>query len=212
MYHVNLVLRVPSATDLFDCFHEMMLRVLIETLYALDDVPILFALDGDGQGHAAQDEDRADIVIFRCSLKVWHVECGRGFLQDVFKVLGKETVETFECTEAEDPVVGQLGRSASKLAEVVGIAVKIGVSGAANGLYGATYTRARTWNNAAPSLRSTAEEIGRARSNVEKKAKNASISFLSPSDIEIRSTPDWMPTSCGCRESWPPRNLPLVII
>ena len=132
MYHVSLVLRVASITDSFDRFHEMMLRVLVKALYTLDDVPVLLALDGDGQGHATQNEDRADIVIFRCGLKVWHVQCRRGFLQDVFKVLCEETVETFECAEAEDPVIRQLGCSTSELTEVVGITVRVGISGVAN--------------------------------------------------------------------------------
>jgi hypothetical protein len=102
-----------------------MLRALVQLLDPFDDLSVLLALHRDRNRHATHDEGRTETVVLCDRLEVGHLEAACWLLEDISKILGEETVETFEGAEAEDPVVGKLGRSTTGLSKVIRISARV---------------------------------------------------------------------------------------
>lgn len=82
----------------------MLLR-LGKHLDPVDNLLVVFALDGNRNGQAAHHECGRDAVILRETLQVGHIESGGRLVEDFGEVLCHEPVQTLQRAESEDPIV-----------------------------------------------------------------------------------------------------------
>lgn len=94
-----------EATHLLDNAHESMLLRLGQLLYPFNDILVVLALYGDGDGEAAHDEGSVDIVVLGDGLQVGDLESTSRLVQDLGEVLCHEPVQLLDRAEAQNPIV-----------------------------------------------------------------------------------------------------------
>lgn len=104
-----------------------MLGALVQFLDPFDDPLVLFGLHRDRDRHPAENECRANIVVFGDALEIGHLEPGGRPLKYIGEVLGEQTIESLEGAETQDPVVGKLGSiGTTGLSKIVCVSVWAG--------------------------------------------------------------------------------------
>ena len=94
-----------GGTYLLNDPHESMLLRFRQLLYALDDLLVVLALHGNSNSQATHHQQGRDIDVLGDGLQVGYVQRIRRLVQYVGEVLGHETIQSFEGTEPQDPIL-----------------------------------------------------------------------------------------------------------